>query len=128
MNQKIVKALKISKIAAQVILLIVSLFWFTFAILSGSEELGGGIQGLLRNAMNGLPWLILLGFNYLAYRWNLAGGIILFGFAWFCFFLFDMYKVEQLPVFFLIFVPLFLIASIFIGNGIMKIRSGENNQ
>ena len=128
MNLKIVEVLKISKNAAQLILLIVSLFWFIFSILSGSEELGGGIQGLLRNVMNGIPWLFLLGFNYLAYRWNLAGGIILFVFALISFFLFDMYKAEQLPVFFLIFVPLILIASIFIGNGILKIRSGDDNQ
>ena len=122
MNKSFIRVLKMSKIVARIILLIVSLFWFVFALLSGAEEAGGGIKGVLKNSMNALPWLILLGLNYLVHRWELIGGIVLMGFAFFSFFMFDLYTVEQLPVFFMIFVPLFLIASVFTGYGIAKIK------
>ena len=122
MNNWLTPALRISKTVAQAILLILTLFWIVFAVLSGAEEQGGGFKGLIKNIPNALPWLVLLAFNFLIYRFNLIGGIVIFLFSWFCFFAFNMYEQKSGAVFFLIFVPLLIISLIFIGNGIMNIR------
>ena len=128
MNAVIVPVLKIAKLVAQILLLVVSLFWFAFALLSGAEEAGGGFIGLVRNSPNALPWLLLLAFNWLAHKFNLAGGLILFAFSWFAFFLFDMYEAESLPILFLIFLPVLTVSLIFIANGILdrRLAAGES--
>jgi len=60
---------------------------FLFALLSGSEEYGGGFMGIIKNSHNTLPWALLFGLNYLVWKKELYGGIILaiFGLfiAWF---------------------------------------------
>jgi hypothetical protein len=61
------------------LLLFIAAFWFVFALLSGAEEYGGGLQGLIKNSPNALPWLILLIFVFVAWKWSLAGGIIIIG-------------------------------------------------
>ncbi len=65
------------------ILLLVSLLVFVFALLSGSEELGGGLMGIVRNSPNAIPWLLLLALVYVGWKWELVGGIllVLFGIA-----------------------------------------------
>ena len=57
----------IRKISRYTLLLITTLV-FIFALISGSEEYGGGFKGILKNSPNTLPWLLLLGMNYLV--WN----------------------------------------------------------
>ncbi len=61
----------------KVILLFLALFWLAFALLSGSEGYGGGIRGILRNSPNALPWVLLLALVYLAWKWELIGGILI---------------------------------------------------
>lgn len=62
---------------AKIILLIVAIFWFVFALLSGSADYGGGLRGILMNSPNAIPWAILLGVTYLAWKKELIGGIII---------------------------------------------------
>ena len=56
-------------------LLTISIIVFVFALLSGSENYGGGFMGVLKNSPNALPWLIVLVLVYIAWKWELVGGI-----------------------------------------------------
>jgi hypothetical protein len=49
----------------------------TFALLSGSEDYGGGISGILKNAPNAIPWFGLLIGVVLAWRNTILGAFIL---------------------------------------------------
>jgi len=89
MNTK--SKLKIAKYLrniARYFLLVIGLLVFTFALLSGSEGYGGGIMGIIKNSPNALPWLIFLIFVFIAWKWELVGGIIItiFGIAALIFF------------------------------------------
>ena len=53
------KIAKILRYTARTILLFISIFWFVFALLSGAEEYGGGVKGIITNSPNALPWLLL---------------------------------------------------------------------
>lgn len=58
-------------------LLTISILVFIFALLSGSEDYGGGISGIIQNSPNALPWLLLLVLTFIAWKWELIGGIII---------------------------------------------------
>lgn len=62
---------------ARYTLLVVLGLVFIFALLSGSGDYGGGIKGIIRNSMNALPWLILLIILFVAWKWELIGGILI---------------------------------------------------
>ena len=57
-------------------LLIIGICVFAFALVSGSEEYGGGISGIIQNSPNSLPWLLLLILSYISWKWELVGGIL----------------------------------------------------
>lgn len=50
---------------------------FAFALLSGAEQYGGGIIGILKNIPNTWPWFMLFILSYIAWKWELVGGIIM---------------------------------------------------
>jgi hypothetical protein len=83
------KIAKLFRYIARTILLIISSFLFLFGLLSGSERYGGGIKGILINSPNALPWLLLFAFVYVAWRWELIGGILLSITGIFTIFFFD---------------------------------------
>ena len=58
-------------------LLILTVLALIFALLSGAGLNGGGVYGIVRNSPNALPWLILLSMIYVAWKWELIGGIII---------------------------------------------------
>ena len=58
-------------------LLCLSVLVFIFALLSGSEDYGGGLSGIIQNSPNALPWLLLLALTFIAWKWELIGGIII---------------------------------------------------
>ena len=70
---------KIARIAS----LIIGIVVFLFALVSGSEDYGGGIGGIIKNSPNALPWAAFLIIAVAARKWELIGGIIitLFGLA-----------------------------------------------
>ncbi len=79
---------------------IISFGTSVFALLSGSEEYGGGLRGVIYNFPNALPWLSLLVLGFVAWKHELIGGLLitaagLFLLYFFCF---------SGPVFFLPFV------------------------
>ena len=62
---------------ARYTLLVVGIIVFLFALLSGSEDYGGGASGLIQNSPNAIPWLLLLILVFIAWKWELLGGIII---------------------------------------------------
>ena len=102
--KKTPKLAKYLRYTARTILLIVSSFWFVFALLSGSEKYGGGLKGILMNSPNALPWLLLFAFVYVAWRWELIGGILIALMGLYTAFFFDV--LESPIVLLLISVPL----------------------
>ncbi len=55
---------------------VIGILVFIFALLSGAEEYGGGINGIIRNSTNALPWLLFFVLIYIAWKWEVVGGII----------------------------------------------------
>ena len=82
--------LKVVAVVLKFLILIISVLVFLFALFSGAEDYGGGINGLLKNSPNALPWLILFALVFIAWKWELAGGILLSMFGIFSFFMFDV--------------------------------------
>jgi hypothetical protein len=74
--------------AARYSLLVIGVLVFGFALDSGAEEYGGGINGIIKNSPNAIPWLSLILLVIIAWKWELTGGIIitLFGLAMLYFF------------------------------------------
>ena len=62
---------------ARYTLLVLGILVFIFALLSGSQEYGGGIEGIIKNSPNAIPWLLLLILIFIAWKWELTGGIII---------------------------------------------------
>ena len=62
---------------ARYTLLIVFSLTFVFALLSGSGDYGGGIKGIIQNSPNSAPWLIFLVLLFIAWKWELIGGILI---------------------------------------------------
>lgn len=77
---------------ARAVLLIITTFWFGFALLSGAEQYGGGFSGILRNSPNTLPWLVLYLINIVAWKYERIGGALLIACALFMTFAFDVLK------------------------------------
>jgi hypothetical protein len=71
------RAARLLRVVARGTLILVCLFWFVFALLSGAEELGGGLGGILRNSPNALPWVVLALLIALAFRFERAGGAMI---------------------------------------------------
>jgi ABC-type proline/glycine betaine transport system permease subunit len=105
---------KVLRYIARSILLLLTSFWFVFALLSGSEELGGGIKGVLLNSPNALPWLVLFVFVFIAWKWELIGGILITLIGCFTIFFFD--ALESPFVLLAISLPIILLGGCFIGS------------
>lgn len=107
------------RIFARITLAIVTGFWFTFALLSGAEQAGGGMAGIIRNAPNALPWVALIVLNVIAWRWELAGGgvIILLGVV--SIFAFNVLR-GNFAVFYYISLPLIALGVLFIASWTLR--------
>ena len=72
-------------------LLIISVIIFITSLFFGASNYGNGLQGIIKNSPNSLPWLMLLFLNFIAWKWELIGGILLslFGFGLIYFFNFS---------------------------------------
>ena len=71
------KTANILRNTARYSLLVITLLVLVFALLSGSEDYGGGITGVIKNSPNALPWLLLLLLVLVAWKRELIGGIII---------------------------------------------------
>lgn len=107
---KIANYLKSFSIAT---LLILSITFFVFALLSGSEQMGGGIKGIVLNSPNALPWLIFLAVVVLAQRKELIGGLIIILLGIVSIFFFQTLA-QGMAIFFLISFPPLLLGSLLV--------------
>jgi len=106
---------------ARIVLLIISLFWFVFSLLSGAGDYGGGFKGILLNSPNTLPWLVLLTLVYISFRWELFGGILIVLMGLFTIFFFNASK--HLFVLFVFSLPLMALGGILIFNWYLTKKS-----
>ena len=106
------KLAKYLRSTARTILLIVSIFWFIFALLSGAEEYGGGLKGIIANSPNVLPWLLLFVLLRISWKKELIGGflIVLMGLATINFFK----TYQHIETFMLISLPLIILGGFLI--------------
>ncbi|MEN8225649.1 MAG: hypothetical protein ABFS05_09855 [Bacteroidota bacterium] len=65
---------------ARVALVIVTLFWITFGIITGVQE-HGNFAGLLDNYTSLIPWLIIFLLWVIAWRWEIIGGLMIITFS-----------------------------------------------
>lgn len=89
---------------ARIVLLLLGTLLFIFALLSGADRLGGGIKGIIANAPNALPWLFLLIAVFIAFKWELIGGLLILIMGIFTIFFFN--AIMNLFVLLLISIPL----------------------
>lgn len=71
------KYIKILRYVARYSLLFIASLLLAFSLLSGSIDYGGGVEGVLRNSPNALPWLILILLVFIAWKKELLGGILI---------------------------------------------------
>lgn len=112
---------KYVRVSVKILLLLISLFLFVFSLLSGSAEYGGGIHGIIRNSPNALPWAGLLVANYLVFKWEKFGGILLIILGIASIFFFSFWR--NYFVLFVISLPLIVLGTILL---LTKVSSKEN--
>jgi len=96
----------------RIIILIIAVLFFIFALLSGSEEYGGGINGVLMNSPNALPWLVLFLLVGVAWKWEKIGGWFFILFAIFSVFFFNVFKSPGVLLF--VTLPILLVGILFL--------------
>ena len=89
MSLQRIKTANILRNTARYSLLIIGVLIFIFALLSGAESKGGGVMGIIKNSPNALPWVLLLILVYVAWKWELVGGIIITALGLFLFYFFN---------------------------------------
>lgn len=107
------KRIRALRYGARTILLIVTTFWFIFALLSGAEQYGGGFKGVLMNSPNALPWLVLYLINILAWKYERIGGAVLIACALFMTLAFDVLE-GNWGVLWIAVVPLLMLGTTFV--------------
>ena len=111
-KEKRLKILKFLRCVARTTLLILSLLFFIFSLLSGADKLGGGIMGIIYNSPNALPWIILLIFVYIAFKWEILGGLLILSMGVFTIFFFD--TSDNLFVLWIVSMPLILMGALLV--------------
>lgn len=90
---------------AKILLLVMTIIWLVFALLSGAES-----SGIFRNIPNALPWIVLLVFVLIAFRWQVAGGILIILFGIFTIIFFS--AIEFIYILFIISLPIIILGFI----------------
>lgn len=60
------------------LLILLSILTIGFSLLSGSEDYGGGINGVIKNSPNALPWVLLLLLTLFSIKKRKIGGLLIF--------------------------------------------------
>jgi len=102
----------------RIIVLVFTVPIFVFALLSGSANYGGGIKGIIMNSPNALPWLVLLGVVYVAWRWEKIGGWLLIALSVIFAFFFD--ALDNPVVSLVILTPILVSGILFLISGKIK--------
>jgi len=105
------------KIIARTLMLIISGFWFGFALLSGAETFGGGLRGILRNSPNALPWFFLLVFTFLYWYYEIISAILIILIGLVTLFFFDAF--QSLFVLLAISLPILILGSTLLSTALL---------
>jgi hypothetical protein len=97
----------------KILLIILAVGLVVFSAMSGAES-----GGFLKNLPNALPWVLLLAFACLAFKWQIAGGVLTLLFGVFTVFFFN--ALESVFVLSAISLPLILIGFILALAGLFK--------
>ena len=119
------KLAKLFRNVALILLFSMGAFFFVFALLSGAEEYGGGLRGIVKNSPNALPWLLLLILIYVAWQWELVGGVLISLMGVFTIFFFNVFK--HLFALFAISIPLILLGGLLIASWYLSRESGHED-
>ena len=65
---------------ARTALLIVTIFWIVFGIFSAMQS-EGGINAIFDDFMNILPWIAIIILWFVAWRWEIIGGLLIIAFS-----------------------------------------------
>lgn len=74
MKDKILIA-NILRYTARYLLLSIGVLVFVFSLLSGAEDMN--FKSVLRNSPNAIPWLLLIVLIFIAWKWELIGGVVI---------------------------------------------------
>ncbi len=108
------KIANISRNFALIIGISIGVMAFIFALLSGSESYGGGLMGIIKNSPNALPWLLFLILIYMAWKWELLGGILINALGVFFLFFFVIFSHQFFLVPFILVLIILSIGSLFL--------------
>ena len=75
-KKQLVRLTNILKHSSRIVLLILSVGVFVFALISGSESMGGGVKGVLKNIPNTFPWALLILAVLSSYKWPKLGSVL----------------------------------------------------
>ena len=78
MMKNTVSYVNILKYVARCTLLLMASLLLVFSVVSGAEDYGGGLTGLPQNSPNALPWLVLILLIFIAWKYELLGGALIF--------------------------------------------------
>jgi hypothetical protein len=98
----------------RIIVLIFSVLIFIFALLSGASEYGDGLDSIIKNSPNALPWLLFFGLVYLGWKNDKIGGYLFVFVGLFSVIFFNTWK--HLSSFFVVSFPIFLAGILFLVN------------
>jgi len=65
---------------ARTALVVVTLFWIIFGIATGFQN-EGGVGSIFDNFMNIIPWLAIIILWFIAWRWEIIGGLLIIAFS-----------------------------------------------
>ena len=75
-KKQLIRLTNILKHSSRIVLLILSVGVFVFALVSGSESMGGGVKGVLKNIPNTFPWALLILAVLSSYKWPKLGSVL----------------------------------------------------
>lgn len=110
------KTTKILRYTTRTILITIASLLFVFALLSRAEMYGKGIKGIIMNSPNALPWLVLFIFIFIAWKWELVGGVLIMLLGIFSFFFFHSYEPRGFWELFIISLPLLIFGGMLVGS------------
>ena len=76
---------------ARTALVVVTLFWMIFGIVTGSQA-EGGYASYFKNLQNILPWLGIIILWFISWRWEILGGFMIIAFSIFMAFYMNVFE------------------------------------
>jgi len=79
-HQSVQNCVRRCRRVARIALAVVSLFWIIFGIIAGTQA-EGGISALFQDFTNIIPWLAIILLWFIAWKWEILGGLLIIAFS-----------------------------------------------